>query len=66
MQIAYATGLETDMPRDAALSVRVKPALKLALEVAAKEDRRSLASMAEKILIEYLEKKGYLLQGAAD
>lgn len=54
------------MPRDAALSVRVRPALKLALEVAAKEDRRSLASMAEKILIEYLEERGYLLQGAAD
>jgi len=66
MQIAHATGLEMDMPRDAALSVRVRPALKSALEVAAKEDRRSLASMAEKILIEYLEDKGYLLPGAAD
>ncbi len=54
------------MPRDAALSIRVKPVLKTALEVAAKDDRRSMASMAEKILIEYLEAKGYLLQGAAD
>ncbi len=54
------------MPRDAALSIRVKPTLKIALEVAAKDDRRSMASMAEKILIEYLEDKGYLLQGAAD
>jgi hypothetical protein len=43
-----------------ALSVRVSPVMKKAVEKAAKDDRRSTASMVEKILIEWLDEHGYL------
>jgi hypothetical protein len=43
-----------------ALSVRVSPAMKKAVEKAAKDDRRSTASMVEKILVEWLDEHGYL------
>jgi hypothetical protein len=36
------------------------PSLKSALERAASDDHRSVASMAEKILIEWLRANGYL------
>ena len=42
------------------LSFRVTHELKEALEVAAKADRRSVSSLAEKILAEWLEQNGFL------
>jgi hypothetical protein len=46
--------------RNAPLGLRITPSLKAALESAAEDDRRSVASMAELILIEWLEARGYL------
>lgn len=46
--------------RDAPLGLRVYPSLKAALEKAAKDDNRSMASMAEIILTDHLREKGYL------
>jgi len=46
--------------RSTPLGLRVTPSLKTALEKAAKDDRRSMASMAELILMDWLENKGYL------
>lgn len=43
------------MARNAAVSVRVEPALKKALEDLAAADRRSLASYVEKVLADHVE-----------
>jgi hypothetical protein len=48
------------MSKTAALSVRVDPAVKAAAEKAADADHRSVASLIEKLLVEYLREKGYL------
>ncbi len=42
------------------LGVRVQPELKTALDKAAADDLRSVSSMVEKILTEYLREHGYL------
>jgi len=42
------------------VSIRLNPETKAALEKAAKDDMRSLSSLLEKILVEWLRKKGYL------
>ena len=39
-------------------SVVLTPGVKNALEVAAQKDRRSMSSLLEKIIIDYLEKEG--------
>jgi hypothetical protein len=44
------------------LGVRVKPEVKAALQAAAEADVRSLSSMVEKILTEWLREKGFLKQ----
>jgi len=49
-----------DELRTMPLGLRVTPSLKAALEKAAKDDRRSMASMAELIITDWLENKGYL------
>jgi hypothetical protein len=46
--------------RNAPLGLRITPTLKAALERAAEDDRRSVASMAEIILVEWLEAREYL------
>lgn len=46
--------------RTAPLGLRITPSLKQALERAAEADRRSVASMAEIIITEWLEKHGHL------
>lgn len=43
-----------------ALNVRIEPSIKKAITKAAKDDRRSTASMVEKILTDWLREKGYL------
>jgi hypothetical protein len=54
------------MARTAAIGIRVEPTVKEAAERAASEDRRTLASLVEKILVEWLEAQGYLVAGAAE
>lgn len=48
------------MPKTAAIGVRVDPKIKEAAERAAADDHRSVASLLEKLLTEYLTEKGYL------
>lgn len=46
--------------RSAPLGLRVLPSLKDALEKAAKDERRSVAAMAELILTDWLKERDYL------
>ena len=48
------------MARTASVGLRFLPAVKEAAERAAKDDHRSLASMVERILTEWLQANGYL------
>jgi len=48
------------MTKTPSLGVRVHPETKAALEKAAKDDMRSISSLIEKILVEWLRSKGYL------
>ena len=48
------------MARTAAIGIRVEPEVKEAAEKVAAADRRSLASLMEKVLIEWLEAHGHL------
>jgi hypothetical protein len=48
------------MARTAAIGIRVEPAIKAAAEKAAADDRRTVASLLEKVLVEWLEAKGYV------
>lgn len=54
------------MARTASIGIRVAPALKAAIEKAARDDRRTVASLIEKLLAEWLEAKGYLPRDAVD
>ena len=46
--------------KTAQVNLRIEPALKAAAEKAAAADHRSLTSLVEKLLADYLKKKGYL------
>lgn len=48
------------MARSATIGLRIEPDLKAAAEKAAQDDRRSLASLVELALVEYLKQRGYL------
>lgn len=48
------------MSKTPSLGVRVQPETKAALEKAAKDDMRSVSSLIEKVLVEWLRDKGYL------
>jgi hypothetical protein len=48
------------MPKTSAISVRLADGVKAALERAAAEDHRPLASYVEKLLLEHLRANGYL------
>lgn len=48
------------MVKSSPLSFRVEAELKAALEKAAKDDRRSVSSLTEKILEDWLKANGYL------
>ena len=54
------------MARTGSIGIRVEPIVKKAAEKAAADDRRTLASLVEKVLVEYLVKEGYLKAGAAE
>lgn len=49
--------------KTASIGLRVEPEVKEALEVAAKAERRSVASLLEFLAVEYLVKKGFLPNG---
>lgn len=46
--------------KSAAFAVRMRPSVKAAGEKAAADENRSLSSLMETLLIEYLKDKGYL------
>lgn len=48
------------MAKTQPLGFRVEPELKEALEKAAKEDRRSVSSLVEIILTDWVKEKGFL------
>lgn len=48
------------MVKTSAISMRVSDAVKAAVEKAAADDGRSLASYVERVLILHLKEKGYL------
>lgn len=48
------------MAKTSALSVRVPDEVKAAVEAAAKDERRSVASLVELIVSDWLKEKGYL------
>jgi hypothetical protein len=54
------------MARTAAIGIRVEPRIKEAAERAAQKDRRTLASLMEKILVDWLVTNGHLPQDAAE
>jgi hypothetical protein len=49
--------------KTATLNLRIDPKLKEAADKAAADDRRSLTSLIEKLLSDYLQKRGYLTKG---
>jgi hypothetical protein len=53
-----------DMTRTASIGIRVEPQLKAAAEQAAADDHRTVASLIEKLLTEYLREHGYLKKGS--
>jgi hypothetical protein len=56
----WNTPSDVAMGKTPSLGVRLKPEVKLALQNAAEADLRSVSSMVEKILTEWLRGKGYL------
>jgi len=46
--------------KTAQVNLRIEPALKAAAEKAAAADQRSLTSLVEKLLADYLKKRGFL------
>jgi hypothetical protein len=48
------------MGKTPSLGIRVQSETKAALEKAAADDLRTISSLVEKILVEWLRKKGYL------
>lgn len=44
--------------KKATYSVVLTPGIKNALEIAARKDRRSMSSLIEKIIVDYLDKEG--------
>jgi hypothetical protein len=51
---------EKSETRTAPLGLRLLPSVKAALDKAASADRRPVASMVEKILVDWLKANGYL------
>jgi hypothetical protein len=46
--------------KTAAVGLKFEPSLKKALEKAAADDRRSVASLVEKLVVDYLTTNGYV------
>jgi hypothetical protein len=56
----YITGMVNDMPKTAALAFRIDAGMKAALEKAARDDSRSVSSLCDKIIAEWLRAHGYM------
>ena len=54
------TGSTHPRNKSAQVNLRLYPDLKAAAQAAAKDDHRSLTSLIEKLLSDFLQKKGYL------
>ncbi|GAB1716317.1 MAG: hypothetical protein NTAFB05_13590 [Nitrobacter sp.] len=54
------TPLSTQRLKTATLNLRISPELKALADKAAAEDQRSLTSLVEKLLTDFLKAKGYL------
>ena len=54
------------MPKDAAIGVRMAGEIKQAAAKAAAADRRSVSSLVEKLLVEFLILEGYLKSDRTD
>jgi hypothetical protein len=52
--------------KSAPVNLRIRPSLKEAAEKAAADDQRSLTSLIEKLLTDYLREYGYLPKGERD
>lgn len=52
--------------RSAQVNLRLEPSLKATAEKAAADDHRSLTSLVEKLLSDYLRERGYLLKPETD
>jgi hypothetical protein len=51
--------MPTKRLKTAQVNLRIDPQLKSAVEKAAADDHRSLTSLIEKLLLDYLKRKGY-------
>jgi len=47
------------MARTASVGIRIEPEFKEAIEKAARDDRRSVAGLWEKVMAEWLTERGY-------
>jgi len=54
------------MAKTAAIGIRVEPAIKEAVERAAAADRRTVASLTEKVLVDWLKANGHLPADAGE
>ena len=52
--------IEKPETRSVPVGLRLTPTLKKAIDQAAADDSRSVASLVEKVLIDFLRKNGYL------
>ena len=59
-RVNYISLQETMATKSLPVSLRLPPDVKVAAETAAVEDSRSLSSLIEKVLTDFLLKKGYL------
>ena len=48
------------MVRSASIGIRLEPDVKAAIEKAAEDDRRSVAALIEKVMVEWLRENRYL------
>ena len=56
----HMTKTDTREAKIATVNMRLQPSLKAAAEMAADDDSRSLTSLIEKVLKDYLKSRGYL------
>jgi hypothetical protein len=49
----------------AAIAIRVEPEIRKAAEAAAKADKRTIAGLTKKLLVDYLEEHGFLPQAGS-
>ena len=60
---SYIVRMVNEMPKTAALAFRIDAKTKAALEKAAQSDSRSVSSLVDKIITEWLRDNSYLPKG---